>query len=70
MHLKERVRFMIFLQRACDPNFCFPFLINFVEVDGQATTGKWVLFILPLITVMREGDDLHNLTTLLSYNSR
>lgn len=23
--------------------------------DGKAKTGKWVLFILPLITVLREG---------------
>lgn len=25
------------------------------EADGKARTGKWVLFILPLITVLREG---------------
>jgi high-affinity iron transporter len=25
------------------------------EVDGSAKTGKWVLFVLPLITVLREG---------------
>ena len=27
----------------------------FLDVDGRARTGKWVLFILPLITVLREG---------------
>lgn len=26
-----------------------------LDVDGRARTGKWVLFILPLITVLREG---------------
>ncbi|KAG5639963.1 hypothetical protein DXG03_002109 [Asterophora parasitica] len=26
-----------------------------VDVDGEARTGKWVLFILPFITVLREG---------------
>ncbi|PPQ87567.1 hypothetical protein CVT25_005823 [Psilocybe cyanescens] len=25
------------------------------QVDGKARTGKWILFILPLITVLREG---------------
>jgi hypothetical protein len=66
----ERVRFIYDLRSTRDPDFCFRFLINLAEVDGQATTGKWVLFILPFITVMREGDDLHNFTILLSYNSR
>ena len=28
---------------------------NLPDVDGKAKTGKWVLFILPLITVLREG---------------
>lgn len=27
----------------------------FTGVDGRTQTGKWVLFILPLITVLREG---------------
>ena len=26
-----------------------------LDVDGKARTGKWVLFILPLVTVLREG---------------
>jgi high-affinity Fe2+/Pb2+ permease len=26
------------------------------EVDGKTKTGKWVLFILPFITVLREGE--------------
>ena len=28
---------------------------SFVDVDGRARTGKWALFILPFITVLREG---------------
>lgn len=26
-----------------------------LEVDKEMSTGKWVLFVLPLVTVMREG---------------
>ena len=32
------------------PGLSFP-----LEVDGRTRTGKWVLFILPLVTVLREG---------------
>jgi len=36
------------------------FNVLILGVDGKARTGKWILFILPLITVLREGkhDDL------------
>lgn len=27
-----------------------------VDVDAGAKSGKWVLFVLPLITVLREGE--------------
>lgn len=30
-------------------------ILNNAEVDAGAKSGKWVLFILPLITVLREG---------------
>ena len=26
-----------------------------IDVDGRTNSGKWVLFVLPLVTVLREG---------------
>lgn len=31
---------------------------SFLGVDRKARSGKWVLFILPLVTVLREGPPL------------
>jgi len=42
---RAKARWRIKLQNAFDGK----------HVDGRARTGKWVLFILPLITVLREG---------------
>jgi len=40
--------------RLCE--FCNRYYADrFLDVDGGAKTGKWVLFILPFITVLREG---------------
>ena len=30
-------------------------ILFLIDVDGKVRTGKWVLFILPFITVLREG---------------
>jgi high-affinity iron transporter len=32
-----------------------PCVNSFIDVDGSARTGKWALFVLPFITVLREG---------------
>ncbi|KAF9057216.1 iron permease FTR1/Fip1/EfeU [Panaeolus papilionaceus] len=42
---RAKAKWRIKLQKAFDGK----------NVDGEAKTGKWVLFILPLITVLREG---------------
>lgn len=42
-------------QRLSPSSPSIPVLISSSDVDRQATTGKWVLFILPMITVLREG---------------
>lgn len=50
--------------------FYFTFIVQFLDVDGSAKAGKWVLFVLPFITVLREGESSHLVYSTLELETK
>jgi high-affinity iron transporter len=54
---KWRVKFLHAFEEESEihPSLMYTCVDSFVDVGGSARTGKWALFLLPFVTVLREG---------------